>query len=301
MRDEVLDILKKSIKSDENTQSSHWKKYHSKFKYDNGILYGLEGFGTNSKPLKGVKKIIYNLLLKRYHKNIINKSLFQEIKKNAIEIAHKQNRLFDLDILRQCLTIDFLSHHKLLNESKTVVVIGDGWGIMTSLLLKLKIVERVILINLNKTLLVDLIYTSKVSPKIVDSCILLEEKSDISKIKNVKLVAIRADNYGLLRYVQKDLVINIASFQEMNIDVINNYIEYLENGDKSFFLYHCNREEKVFPDGSITKIKDYKFKSNKKIIVNEICPWHKDFIVKKPPFIIPYDGIIIHQLYKLNI
>ena len=301
MKKKVLEILKESIKSDDNTQSSHWKKYHAKFKYENGIFSGLEGFGTNTKRLTGLKKIIYDLLLLRYQNNIINKSLFQEIKKNAIEIARKQTRLFDLDILRQCLTIDFLSSHKLLEKKKTVVVIGDGWGIMTNLLLKLKIVERVILVNLNKTLLVDLIYISKILPGVVDSCILLEDESDINRIKKQKLVAIRADNYELLRYIQKDLVINIASFQEMNIDVINNYIEYLENGDKSFFLYHCNREEKVLPDGSITRIKDFKFKKPKKVIVDDICPWHKDFITKSPPFIVPFDGITRHQLYKLNI
>ena len=204
-------------------------------------------------------------------------------------------------MLRQCLTLDFLSSHKLLDKSKTVVVIGDGWGIMTTLLLKLKIVERVILINLNKTLLVDLIYINKILPSLVDSCILLEDESDTKRIKKQKLVAIRADNYELLKYLQKDLVINIASFQEMNLDVINNYIKYLESNEKSFFLYHCNREEKVLPDGSITKIKDFKFKKPKKVIVDEICPWHKNFITKSYPFIVPFDGITRHQLYELKI
>ena len=105
----------------------------------------------------------------------------------------------------------------------------------------------------------------------------------------------------LLKYLQKDLVINIASFQEMNLDVINNYIKYLESNEKSFFLYHCNREEKVLPDGSITKIKDFKFKKPKKVIVDEICPWHKNFITKSYPFIVPFDGITRHQLYELKI
>ncbi len=301
MKKKVLEILCESTKSDDNTQSSHWKKYHSKFKYENGILTGLEGFGTNTKPLTGIKKIVYDLILLRYQSNIINKSFFNDVKKHAIDISKKQNRNFDLDILRHCLTIDFLSSYKLLDKNKTVVVIGDGWGIMTTLLLKLKIVDKVILVNLNKTLLVDLIYTSKILPSVVDSCSLLENKSDVKRIKKQKLVAIRADNYELLRYIQKDLVINIVSFQEMNIDVVNNYIKYLENCDKSFFLYHCNREEKVLPDGSITRIKDFKFKKPKKVIVDDICSWHKDYITKRPPFILPYDGIIRHQLYELNI
>ena len=83
---------------------------------------------------------------------------------------------------------------------------------MTTLLLKLQIVERVILVNL-KTLLADLIYTSKILPSQVDSCVLLEDESDIKKIKKQKLIAIRADNYELLKYLKKDLIINIASLR----------------------------------------------------------------------------------------
>lgn len=301
MNKEIFEIFENSINNDDKTQSSHWKKYHSKFKFKKGKLSGLEGFGTNTEPLTGIKKYIYNLLLTRYQNNISNKSFFNKVKSCAKEVSNKQNRNFDLDILRQCLTLDFLFSHKLLDKNKTVVVVGDGWGIMTTLLLKLQIVERVILVNLNKTLLVDLIYTGKILPSQVDSCVLLEDESDIKKIKKQKLIAIRADNYELLKYLKKDLIINIASFQEMNIDVINNYIEYFETNEKSLFLYHCNREEKVLPDGSIIKIKDFKFKKPKKVIVDEICPWHKNFISKSYPFIVPFDGITRHQLFEINI
>ena len=38
----------------------------------------------------------------------------------------------------------------------------------------------------------------------------------------------------------------------------------------------------------------------KEDIVNEICPWQKDFITKTPPFIRKFDGEITHQLISLN-
>ena len=137
-------------------------------------------------------------------------------------------------------------------------------------------------------------------PEILRESILLEKKEEISKIKTERLVAIRADNYEFLKLLKKDLVININSFQEMNINVVNNYIKYLENDKNAFLLYHCNRLEKILPDGSRTKISDFKFNSNKEEIVNEICPWQKDFITKTPPFIRKFDGKIIHQLISLN-
>jgi len=67
----TIETLSQFIEVQEKTQSSHWKKYHSNFKYKNGELSGLEGFGTINKPLTGIKKIIYNLFLNRHtqHKN----------------------------------------------------------------------------------------------------------------------------------------------------------------------------------------------------------------------------------------
>ena len=98
------------------------------------------------------------MLLKRYTKHKIDIDSFKEIKMAALEITEKQNRALDLDVIRQCLTIDFLKSKTDLDDKKNIIVIGDGWGILTSLLLKLNLAKRVILINLNKTLLVDLSY-----------------------------------------------------------------------------------------------------------------------------------------------
>lgn len=297
----IIDSVAKTIEDNEYTQSSHWKKYHSNFKYSNRRLSGLEGFGTNNPPLKGLKKIIYNTLLKRYTRHQYNKQFFKNTKSNALSIVNKQKRAFDLDVLRHCLTIDFLNHHKVLGKDKTVVVIGDGWGIMSTLLLKMKLVKRLILVNLNKTLLVDLIYLNTILPEIIENSVLLEKKEDISKLGDEKLIAIRADNYELIKNLSKDVVINIASFQEMNIDVVNNYLNYIESNDKEVILYHCNRIRKELPDGKISGINDYIFNKKRKYIIDEECPWNIDFISQKPPFIFKYDGKIQHQLIKLNL
>lgn len=297
----IISSVAKTIEDYEHTQSSHWQKYHSNFQYSNGRLNGLEGFGTNNPPLKGFKKIIYYTLLKRYTKHQYNKQSFKNIKSNALSIVNKQKRAFDLDVLRHCLTIDFLNHHKVLGKDKTVVVIGDGWGIMSTLLLKMKLAKRVILVNLNKTLLVDLTYLNLVLPEIIENSVLLEKKEDVSKLGDEKLIAIRADNYELIQNLSKDVAINIASFQEMNIDVVNNYLNYIESNDKEVILYHCNRISKELPDGKISSINDYIFNKKRKYIIDEECPWHIDFISQKPPFIFKFDGKTHHQLIKLNL
>ena len=121
------------------------------------------------------------------------------------------------------------------------------------------------------------------------------------KLKKNRIIAIEAEKYHLLSKIKKDLIINIASFQEMDLDVISNYFKYLYNkGEESFYFYICNREEKFLPDGSLIRFKDYPFNSEDSILVDELCPWHQDFYVFKPPFIRKYDDPTRHQLRKVN-
>ena len=47
--------------------------------------------------------------------------------------------------------------------------------------------------------------------------------------------------------------------------------------------------------GSYTKFLEYPWKKNDKIIVDELCPWHKEYYSFKPPFYRKFDGPILHQ------
>ena len=102
----IIDSVAKTIEDNEYTQSSHWKKYHSNYQYSNRRLSGLEGFGTNNPPLKGLKKIIYSTLLKRYSRHQYNKQFFKNTKSNTLSV-NKQKRAFDLDVLRHCSQLIF--------------------------------------------------------------------------------------------------------------------------------------------------------------------------------------------------
>ena len=54
---------------------------------------------------------------------------------------------------------------------------------------------------------------------------LIDDIKQLSKIEDKhKIIAIEAENYNLLSEIQKDLVLNIASFQEMDLGVINLYL-----------------------------------------------------------------------------
>jgi putative sugar O-methyltransferase len=298
----VIEYLKSELEKEDPVSSSHWNFYHKDFKLQDGNLTGLKGFGGNSKKYNFISKKFHIFFQKKW-KNHSQKSLFfNQVLKSAEEISLKHNGSVDLDIIRQCLTIDLLNKKGVFKNINTAVVIGDGFGIMSSLLLKNKLVKKVISCNLNKTLLVDMVYIKKAfGEKYFDeNSGIIKNKSGIETINEKKIVALQAQNYELLKFIKKDLVINIASFQEMNLEVINNYMEYLYSDKKPFYFYLCNRIEKFLPDGSLIKFKDFQLNKNDDIIIDELCKWHHNYYSFKPPFIHNFDGPHIHQLRYCN-
>ena len=103
----------------------------------------------------------------------------------------------------------------MLENVNRTVVIGDGYGTMTTLLYENQLSKQIFLINLRKTLLVDLIFLEKFigRERFNKEVVLINEIHDIKKIKDdVRIIAIEAENYEILKNINKDLVINIASF-----------------------------------------------------------------------------------------
>ena len=232
----------------------------------------------------------------------------------AREITVKQSRAFDLDVLRQALTVCFLAKYcpTLLEENKTTCVIGDGFASMTSLLLKCNPGMTVILVNLNKTLLVDLWYLRLLlgNKEFQDSVALLSSPDCVYELneraQNIqpmpKVIALQASNHKLLRNLQADLVINIASMQEMDPPVVEDYFDdfRIMGAANPLVFYCCNREEKHLPDGTVSRFVDYPWDQHDQLLVDEPCPWHQEYYSFKPPFYRPYDGAHRHRLALLS-
>ena len=80
---------------------------------------------------------------------------FKAIDVLADKITASQGRAYDLDVLRQAITIAFLRKKYVSakpSSQETVCVIGDGFASMTALLLASSSASRVVLVNLTKTL-----------------------------------------------------------------------------------------------------------------------------------------------------
>ena len=157
---DTISFLSQEIINDDPGSSSHWNKFHSDFEFTGDSFKGLKGFGGSSKPHTGLKYLMSQFLQEKFRRMGKLYKSFQVIEKNFQDILKRQDRAFDLDVLRQIITVSYLKHH-LPNKflpSSNIVVIGDGFGTMASLILANNFAKTVIQVNLNKTLLVDLWY-----------------------------------------------------------------------------------------------------------------------------------------------
>ena len=127
------------------------------------------------------------------------------------------------DMLRQTLSLAIIKDHLDIREfGGANLVIGDGYGVMTSLL-KLSYSEiKLITVNLTTPLLMDLVYTKKVLPNVKIALPKNEtEVNEALRLNNVGVIAIQADNPKLICEAPIGLAINRHSMQEMNNSVIN--------------------------------------------------------------------------------
>jgi len=305
----AIDFLATQIRADDPGASSHWRHFHRDFEFrDDGTFAGLDGFGTCTPPLRGVRGIVHQTLQRRYRRMGRRYAGFGRIDRIASSIVERQSRAYDLDVLRQAVTLAFLEHHlpQQLGKHAVVAVIGDGFASMTTLLLASGLAKQVVLVNLNKTLLVDLAFLRRWGGEDpAYSFTLAVDVPDFVRTNggdDASVLAVQASHHDLLREARLDLAINIASMQEMDPSAIEGYFTDLRAAasHKPLHFYCCNREEKRLPDGVVTRFGDYPWSPADEIMLDELCPWHQQYYSTRPPFYRNYDGPIRHRLVRLS-
>ncbi len=301
----AINYLYSKFNLEDSSASSHWREMHLTLKLQDGrILSGMRGFGGFTNRYNLIKYAGHLILRRKLIKIGKEFKLFPKIFKLAKVICQSQNRVVDQDMLRQIITIAYLSE-KLESSyfdysHSNILVIGDGWGSLTSLLLGITF-SRIILINLNKTLLIDLLQIQKAFPDLNFCYVDDKDGLKIAMLdKSVRLISLTADNFSLLASIPINLAINIASMQEMNYQSIHGYFDVLRKSPaKTTYLYCCNRQSKILPDGALVEFNNYGWLDNDKNLAFEECPWHKEYYAFKPPFYRKFDGIHIHKLTRL--
>jgi len=300
----AINHLSKLTQLDDLNTSSHWSDMHKFFKYQEGILSGTKGFGDYISDKNIIRKFANFLLQRKLVKRGTNFVNFEKILSHAKQICRIQGRLLDQDMLRQVITLsylfDSLENFPFKNEENIILVIGDGWGSLSTLLLKAT-KAKIVIINLKKTLLVDLIHINKACPDI-NFCFSTSKESFTRALNNkeLRLISLKADDYKFLCLAPINLAINIASMQEMNYQTIHRYFDVLRSIKNEVIFYYCNRKEKIMPDGSLIKFERYGWLPSDVIYDHSECPWHQEYFTLKPPFYFKFDGIHLHKLVRLT-
>lgn len=298
----AIDYLAVRVSREDVGESSHWRKFHSDFRFAGDGFTGIVGFGAVGRPHGLMRGLAHRALQRRFRAMGAGFEVFPEADAAAQHIIAAQKRAYNLDVLRQALTVGFLRHHLggALSRETTACVIGDGFGLITALLLATNTARRVVLINLTKTLLVDLWYLRLWlgDAAFSNSVALLEDGAQAPSSADWRVLAIQAADHVALQSVPIDLAINIASMQEMNPPVIDQYFNDLRTvaRKRRLAFYCCNRLDKALPDGTHTRFFNYSWRADDRIVVDELCPWHQQYYVSTPPFYRRYDGPIHHRL-----
>lgn len=285
----LINTLTDLISENEKEKSSHWKKILNK-KHSFLNIKGNYGYGQYKE---------YNLIYEAFH-NIMQTIIFGRGLKEFHEYKlikenyKKFNRQVECDVVRHIFTFNLLNKFKLLKDN--VAVIGDG---KANFILGSKIINpsiKLFSINLPELLINDLLIINQSNIFSNEEICVVKEEDDLEK-EHIKLFLIPANKNNLLKSKKIDLFVNIVSFQEMNYEQINNYFSIIKSNNS--YLYNCNREEKILPDGIKIEYEKYPF-NNAEMLFKEECIWHKSIYLSKYPYIKKYDGSHIHSLCKFN-
>lgn len=139
----AIDYLIGHTQIEDPTASSHWRKYHTKFQFRGDGFEGLEGFGGHGSVHSGLRATLHRLLQRRFRATAMALPRFGAIDTLARDITNRERRGYDLDVLRQALTLAFLDKHLGMAAAPgTACVIGGQIVIGENCLIGPKVVMR---------------------------------------------------------------------------------------------------------------------------------------------------------------
>ncbi|CCQ75476.1 hypothetical protein [Magnetospira sp. QH-2] len=222
------------------------------------------------------------------------------------EIARRQGRAYTHDMQRQALSLSLIRHYQPSGTGQGVnLVIGDGYGVMTSLLLMDEPGRKTITVNLNKSLLLDLAMARRAHPDIRIALVSTrEEMARALTDPGFGLIAVRADDCSIIDAASVALAVNIVSMQEMDPPVVEEYFRILRANPAGATRFYCaNKLWKQLPDGTESKFEDYPWSGGDSIDLDEVCAWSQWVYSLRPPFWHYRKGkhrIIWHRLAQLE-
>lgn len=282
MDQKALSELAARADEPEESRSAYWDYQVGHFTVAaDGTMVGQTTLGNASKKVSALRNAAHYLLQRPLCRFAAQYPALSDCERLARRIARRQNRQFTYDMLRQAFTLALIrSHLDLRSADECNLVIGDGYGVMATLLLMHAPHRRTIVANLTKPLLLDLAYIHRALPDVHFALVTnAGEMEDALGDDRISLIAIRADDAPVIARAAIGLAVNIVSMQEMDLPVVEGYFRVLRaNKARQTAFYCCNKLSKV------SNFEDYSWRPNDRVLHDSLCDWSQWYYSQRPPF-----------------
>jgi hypothetical protein len=303
--------------------SSHWKKIgpQSKIRIEKETIAALRGtgFGDCQKRGIGVSKVFHYatilsyLVFLPYRSRILPWMMYA---RKMLSSLDDLDMFLSYDVFRQCCIASILEPHIAQWRNPNILLIGDGYGILSGLL-KIRFPDsRLFLVDIFPALLFQAVVLSKCMPRIRQKLTYsggLRKNEDGDCNASAEITFCHANDLSLLEEKIFHLAINVASMQEMALDSVRNYFHYLRSHLSADGLFYCcNREEKILSGSEILRFDDYPWNKTDRHLLDEEPPFYRWFFSPRRTernlkvFAVPvpfgrlFDGPMRHRLTRLS-
>jgi RimJ/RimL family protein N-acetyltransferase len=203
-----------------------------------------------------------------------------------------------MDVFRQACTAALLEHHIAAWRAPRFLMIGDGYGVLSSLVKMLYPDAAIAAVDLGRPLLFQAYLNQCAHPTATHAL-----AGAGTGWAETEFLYCPAEQLDLLAGLKFDVAVNIASMQEMTASQIGRYFSFMRQALKPRNMFYCcNRERKELVGGETSTFQRYPWGPNDRIIIDGVCPWHRYFfsvtrVAGVPvPVAASYDGRVLHRL-----
>ena len=318
----ISELIKTWKEYKDSGASSHWKKYglQSEIEIEDNVIETLHGVGFGdchgrysfSKWFHFVTILSYLVMIP--HRSRVFSWMI--CARKLLRPLSDLDIFFSYDVFRQCCIASILEPYIVKWKNPKILFIGDGYGILAGLLKSRFRKSQAFLVDIFPALFFQAIVLGKCFPDLkhgFEEFYKFKEEGSDDQPGTMDFTYCHGEDLTYLNQQTFDLVINVASMQEMNRDIVNRYFRFIRShlSDEGLF-YCCNREEKVLPDGEVLKFQEYPWHHMDKPLLDGEPPFFKHYFshgrtmrrLKVAGISVPFgrlfDGSVRHRLTRLS-
>ncbi len=299
----------------EKHTSSHWLEYGNRIQYQkegNQVVSVGGRVESIYKPhpiwelFQWLDRISYRKVTARYRS-------FPEVWRQARRLIRDLNGRPTFNLFKSAVALSVLRDHWAEHRlsPKRIVIIGDGYGFLGSLIRRVVPDIQMVLIDLPKMLVLQCQTQRAADPPVSLGLLFPAGREVLSDGCKPQLWFAHPSEIERIPG-PVDCAINIASMQEMRDPSVAAYFSFLRRRSGLNSRFYCvNRVRRELPGGEVTFIERYPWSRKDTLFINEVCPYLTHFFSPftlengprrlgiRVPFLNHFDGETIHKLVRL--